>query len=37
MRGYYGSYGHMGQMPDGAWRLFATETVYQEAFAGCGA
>ena len=32
MRGYLTSYGYMGEMPDGTWRLFATESEYREAF-----
>lgn len=31
-RGYPASYGWRGQMPDGTWRMFATETEYVEAF-----
>lgn len=33
MRGYYVSYGYMGRLPGGIWRLFATETEYAEAYA----
>lgn len=31
-KGYPTSYGWKGQMPDGTWRTFTTETEYIEAF-----
>lgn len=31
-KGYPTSSGWMGQMPDGKWRMFATEAEYIEAF-----